>query len=102
MLILRDDLVMETFESPDHPPDWIEWIDVENDEYTFCSDTGQKYRGELVRRASLFRSLDWRLVAEGEPDPRNAIELVARATDIEPSRSRFADLATLRQHLEML
>jgi len=30
MLMLRDDPVIEVFDSPDNPPDWIEWIDIEN------------------------------------------------------------------------
>ena len=99
MLLLRDDLIVETFDSPDDPPDWVEWIDVENGEYRFCSETGQKYRGELVQRGWLFRSVKWRLIPDGKPDPRNAIAIVERAVDVDPQRSCFADLATLRQHL---
>ena len=79
ILFLRDDLVLETFESPDHPPNEIEWIDVENDEYEFCSDTGQRYRGELVRAGGFFRGEQWRLVPVGSADVANAIAVVDRS-----------------------
>jgi hypothetical protein len=99
MLLLRDDRVLETFESPEQPPDWIEWIDVENEEYAFCSEDGQRYRGQLVRSAGFFKSEEWRLAPEGPADPKNAISMVDRATDIDRHRSTFPDLASLRQHL---
>jgi hypothetical protein len=99
MLLLRDDLVVETFDLPDDPLDWVEWIDVENGEYAFCSDAGQKYRGELIQSGGLFKSEKWRLIPDGKPDPNNAIAIVERAVDVDPRRSCFADLAKLRQHL---
>jgi hypothetical protein len=38
MILLPDDLVLETFDSPINPPNSIEWIDVANKEYAFCDD----------------------------------------------------------------
>jgi hypothetical protein len=99
MLILRDDLVLETFDTPEEPPSWIEWIDVENGEYAFCRVDGQRYRGELLRPAVFFKSEKWRLVPEGTPDLKNALAIVDRATDIEFGRSVFSDLESLRQYL---
>jgi hypothetical protein len=99
MLMLRDDLVLETFDSPEEPPDWIEWIDVESEEYAFCRDDGQRYRGELVRPAGFFTSEQWHLVPEGTPDLNNALAIVDRATDIDVGRSVFSDLESLRQYL---
>ena len=99
MLILTDDMMLETFESPDHPPNWLEWIDVANEEYSFCSDRGQRYVGQLVRSARFFRAEEWHLVAEGEPDLNNALELVDRAYDVDENRCCFPDLGTLRKHI---
>lgn len=99
MLILRDDLMLETFESPDNPPDWIEWIDVENNEYAFCSDSGQRYRGELVGPGGFFKSEEWRLVPDGEPALAHALGLVNRATAVDSRRCSFPDLPSLREHL---
>ena len=39
------------FDSPDAPPNWIEWIDVENGEYRFCDDKG----GGESRLSDVFR-----------------------------------------------
>jgi hypothetical protein len=45
IFILRDDLVLEVFDTSDNPPNWIEPIDIENEEYSFCDDHGQRYGG---------------------------------------------------------
>ena len=55
MLILRDDPVIEVFASPDNPPNWIEPIDIENEEYSFCDDNGQRYAGLITQPAGWFR-----------------------------------------------
>jgi hypothetical protein len=102
MLILRDDPVLEIFESPSSPPDWIETIDIENDEYSFCDDHGQRYVGVIVKPAKRFslwfRPDRFELRPEGIPDIANALALVDRAVEIEPNRF-FSDLASLRLHL---
>ena len=97
MMILRDDGVIEVFESPSCPPDWIEVIDVENGEYQFCDDTGQRYVGEIATRGGLFRQAEWRLRPEGPPDMRNALDLIAKAKMIEPN-GMFPDLESLTRH----
>jgi hypothetical protein len=99
VLLLRDDLILETFDSPDAPPDWIEWIDVENDEYAFCSDAGQRFRGELIKAEGFFHGEQWRLIPDGSPALENALALVDRASDVDPRRCSFANLADLRHHL---
>src|SRR5687767_13985867 len=89
MLILRDDLVLETFKSPDQPPDWIEWIDIENEEYQFCDDSGQRYRGRVTSDLSW-----WRIEPIATPDRQLALALIDRDVDIE--RSAFPNLASVR------
>jgi hypothetical protein len=64
MMILTDDHAIELFDSPGHPPNWIELLDVENGEYQFCDDSGQRYVGEIARPAGLFRPAQWRLRPE--------------------------------------
>lgn len=98
MIMLRDDPVIEIFESAATPPNWIECIDIENDEYQFCEDTGQRFVGEVVCRAGLFRSEQFCLIPEGEPDVMNALRLLDRAKAIEPNEY-FSDLESLRRHI---
>jgi len=98
MVILRDDLVIEIFASPDNPPDWIEAIDIENEEYAFCDDDGQRYAGIITQPAGWFLPAAFVLQPVGAPDMANAIGLVDRAVAINPN-DEFPDLASLRSYL---
>jgi hypothetical protein len=98
MILLRDDPVIEIFDSPDNPPDWIEAIDIENNEYRFCDDDGQQYFGVITRPTSWFRLPHYELKPVGSPDVANAVALVDQAVAIEPNH-KFADLAVLRSYL---
>ena len=97
MMILRDDAVIEVFDAPSQPPNWIEGIDIENAEYQFCDDTGQRYVGEIIGPSGFLQHAKWRLRREGPRDIRNALDLIAKAKLIEPNE-RFPDLETLRRH----
>ena|SRR5437773_7113386 len=98
MIMLRDDPVIEVFDSPENPPSWIEGIDVENGEYQFCDDRGQRYVG-VIRRASTWRRQpEFVLRPEGTPELTNVLDLIQRAEMIEPNE-RFPDLESLRKHL---
>ena len=98
MLMLRDDPVIELFDSPDVPPNWIEAIDIENKEYQFCDEHGQKYIGVITRPASLFREASFELRPEGAPELKNVLLLIEEAELLEPNE-RFASLVALRQYL---
>ncbi len=98
MILLRDDPVIEIFASPDNPPERIEPIDIENEEYAFCDDDGQRYTGIITQPAGWFRPAAFVLQPNGLPDMANAIALVDRAVAIEPNDD-FPDLASLRSHL---
>lgn len=97
MIMLRDDSVIEVFESPLNPPKGIEGIDIENNEYQFCSDSGQRFIGKITEPAKLFRDALWVLQVEGTADASNALALIDQAKDIEPN-PHFGSLAELREH----
>jgi hypothetical protein len=98
MLILRDDSVIETFASPDSPPTWIEAIDVENGEYEFCDDRGQKYIGKILKGEGFRAVDDLELVPDGPADMAHALKMIEEAVDIE-SGNNFSDLEALRTHI---
>lgn len=98
MFILRDDSVIEVFASSDNPPHWIESIDIENEEYSFFDDNGQRYAGIITQPAGWFRPAVFVLRPLGAPDMANAISLVDRAVEIKPN-DEFADLASLRSYM---
>ena len=96
--MLRDDPVIEVFSSPDTLPNSIEGIDVENGEYLFCDERGQKYVGEVTRPSGWFKSEEIRLRPEGAPSISNVLELIDRAELIEPN-DQFPDLESLRRYV---
>lgn len=98
MIMLRDDPVIEIFDSPDNPPAWIEAIDVENEEYEFCDDRGQRYVGVINRFSAWRGEPEFALRPEGSPELKNALDLIQRAEKIEPNQ-QFSDLEALRLHL---
>jgi hypothetical protein len=100
ILFLRDDLILETFDSTDSPPNHIEWIDVKNGEYSFCDHKGQRYQGEFIRHGDFFRPERWKLVPVGQLNPNNALQLLNRAVAIDPDYSDFTDLKSLRAFLQ--
>jgi hypothetical protein len=98
MLVLRDDLVIEIFESAPTLRDGIEVIDVENEEYQFCDQNGQRYVGVVTEKSGWFSSGNFELRPEGTPDINNALRLLDSAVDLEPNK-KFADLESLRAYL---
>jgi hypothetical protein len=98
MMVLRDDPVIELFESPEAPPNWIEWIDIENREYRFCDDKGQRYVGVVTHPKGWFKHPTFSLRPEGASDLKNALELIDIAELLKPN-TWFPDLDSLRRHL---
>lgn len=99
MMLLRDDAVIELFDSPSTPPNWIEAVDVENREYSFCNEFGQRFEGVITRPISRFHSGEFELRPVGISAISNALDLVDRAKAIEPN-SRFDSLNSLRRFIQ--
>jgi hypothetical protein len=99
IIVFMDDCRIGTFESPESPPTWVEWIDVKDGSYQFYNERGQQYRGALLRRAGFFRAERWNLVATGVPELAKVIALLDRAHSIDETCSDFSDLESLRRHV---
>jgi hypothetical protein len=99
MMVLLDEPTLMLFESPYKPPEWLEAVDVLNNEYRFCDDNGQRFVGASTHPGGWFREPEYALRAQGSPDIANALELVARAGMIMPN-PWFADVDSLRCYLE--
>ena len=97
MLMLLDEPLLEVFDSPERPPSWIEAVDIENGEYQFCDENGQRYVGVITGPRRWFQDAKFQLRPEGVPDIKNALALVERAKAIKPN-DRFPDLDSLRRH----
>lgn len=95
VIVLLDDRTVATFESPDRPPNWLEWTDVANGEYEFCDDRGQRYSGRLIKIASIFSHEQWCLEPVGAPNPQLLQDMLATAVDVDHEHCAFADLESL-------
>ncbi len=98
ILVLCDDNVIRLFDSLEEVRRWVEPIDVQNEEYLFCDETGQRYRGLMLRPVGVIAEGAFELRADGQPDPQNAKDLVDRASGVAPNRWH-KDLESLRRHL---
>ena len=77
---------------------WVEPIDIDNEEYRFCDEKGQRYVGVMVRAVGRFGAGTFEFRAEGQPEVKNAADLVDQATGVAPNKWH-KDLASLRRHL---
>ena len=94
MMMLRDDLVLELFDDPRTPPAWIEGIDVNNKEYSFCDVHGQRYEGRITTPGTLLHQARFHLEAVGNPDLANALDMLGRASGME-KHGRIENLPAL-------
>jgi hypothetical protein len=98
MIVLRDDRVIEVFDSPEAPPNWIEWTDIENGAYRFCDEKGQRYVGVVIHSKGWFKQPTFTLRPEDTPNPKNVLDLIDKAELLE-SNVHFPNLASLPQHV---
>ena len=99
ILVLRqDDRFLEVFESPEAVQCHFEAIDIENEEFEFCDDHGQRYVSVITEPGGWWRSGRFELRPESAPSRRHVIEFIDRASGIESDR--FPDLESLRRHLD--
>ena len=83
-------LVLETqgsllylFSSVTEAESHLEAIDIENHEYEFCDDTGQRFAGEITAPDTVFRAGRFRLRPQGVPDGSVVDSFVSRTCSLE-------------------
>jgi hypothetical protein len=77
----------------------LEAIDIENREYEFCDDTGQRFIGEITTPVTRFGGGRFRLVAEGVPDSKLVSSFLARARSLDRGCGELQTLDDLRTSL---
>lgn len=75
----------------------LEAIDIENSEYEFCDETGQRFVGELVAPVGIFRSGSFRLRSDGTPDRALIGSFLSRARSLERQCCGITTLDDLRR-----
>ena len=99
-------LVLETngsllhlFSSATEAESHVEAIDIENGEYEFCDDTGQRFIGEVVAPVTTFRAGGFRLRPDGAPDRAVVASFLSRARSLERQCGVVRTLDDLRKTL---
>ena len=89
--------LLHLFSSAAEVESYVETIDVENGEYEFCDDSGQRFVGEIIQPTGLFRSGRVRLAPVGVPDQTLVASFVSRARTLERGCDGFRTLDDLRR-----
>jgi hypothetical protein len=76
----KDDGSLHLFASVAEAEAHFEAIDVENNEYEFCDETGQRFTGEIVAPITAFRAGSYRLRAIGYSDPALVSSFISRGS----------------------
>jgi hypothetical protein len=97
-------LVLETngsllylFSSGAEAESHLEAIDIENGEYEFCDDTGQRFVGEIIAPVTKFRAGGFRLKPDGVPDKAVVASFLFRARSLERACGDVKSLNDLRR-----
>ena len=75
----KDDGSLHLFASVPEAESHFEAIDVENGEYEFCDDNGQRLVPEIVAAITAFQAGSYRLRPGGAPDGELVSSVVSRA-----------------------
>ena len=87
LLVLDKDAYLYIFDSVDAAQGDLEAIDIENNEYEFCDESGQPYAGELGSSRGGFC-----IVQRGSPDPSLPLSFINRTKHFWPKGTPFKTL----------
>ena len=89
--------LLHLFSNAEEVESYVEPIDIENGEYEFCDDSGQRFVGEIIHPTKLLRSGSVRLVPIGIPDQTLVASFVSRARTLDRGCDGFQSLDDLRR-----
>ena len=97
-LVLDIDGCLNIFESVDAAQEHLEAIDIENNEYEFCDESGQPYAGELIPSRGMFSGDGFRIVQRGSADSGLPLSFINRAKHFWPKGTPFKTLDDARAY----
>jgi hypothetical protein len=77
----------------------LETVDIENHEYEFCDDTGQKFVAEITKPVTRFRGGAFKLVPVGHPDRSLPLAFANKARELGNTYPGVSDLDDLKKLL---
>jgi hypothetical protein len=75
----------------------LEAIDVENSEYVFCDDTGQRFVGEIIAPVTKCGAGSFSLKPDGTPDRALVAAFVSHARSLDRTCNGIKSLDDLRR-----
>ncbi len=99
LLVLDSDRELYLFSTIAEAEAALEAIDIEDDEYDFCDESGQRYSPKITSPVTTFRSGAFRLVSEGQPDPALPLTFCASARHLAQPCGEIMTLADLSARL---
>lgn len=100
ILAIDADLWLHVFEAEEEVYRKIEAIDIENHEYEFCDDVGQRFIPRIVLPVTTFRNGTFKLIPDGEKDLNITLSFLSRAKGMANRYKGIASLDSLRTYLE--
>jgi hypothetical protein len=100
ILAIDRDGVLYAFDTMEHVSKEVEAIDIENGEYEFVDDTGQRLMPKIVDPVTSIRKGTFRLVSSGEPDQLYLESFIDRAREIADTGAGISSIAQLRSVLK--
>ena len=98
MLVLETNgSLLNLFSSGADAESHLEAIDIENGEYEFCDDTGQRFVGEIIAPVTKFHAGNFRLKPDGVPDKAVIASFLFRARSLERACGDVKSLNDLRR-----
>jgi hypothetical protein len=97
-LVLDTDGCLNIFDSVDAAQQHLEAIDIENDEYEFCDESGQPFVGELLPSRGMFSGGGFRIVERRSRDPGLPVAFIKRTRDF---WQKGIPLRHLRMHVHI-
>jgi hypothetical protein len=98
----KDDGGLIAFPSADGAEGWCELSDVQNGEYEFCDDEGQRYGFAVTKSKVLFgliSSETFILVPEGAAHTQNVMRLIDKARYFEGKRCDIGSVDELKSQV---
>jgi hypothetical protein len=75
----------------------LEAIDIENNEYEFCDDTGQRFVGNVTKPITKFGAGSFNLKPDGKPDKAFIASFLSHARSLDQSCNGVKNLDDLRR-----
>ena len=99
LLVLDRDDCLSVFPSVAAAEAYLETIDIEDEEYLFCDQSGQPYAGEVLKPTGTWTGGAFRLAARGLPDVALPGAFLERAKHFYSRVPHLQTLDDARQHL---